>query len=131
GSPRSPAQYQTYEAKEEALASLNSGGNIPGNRRIFPYVERGDSTTPNAPKPARWVVVESPAIIDGAELRSASANPEASGSSRFQIAFSLKKNGADKFGAWTAANINEWMGVVLNDEGKSIAYIKSQISDTA
>ena len=63
-------------------------------------------------------------------MRSASANQEAAGSSRYQIAFSLKKNGADKFGSWTGANINEWMGVVLNDEVKSIAYIKSQISDT-
>ena len=37
--------------------------------------------------------------------------------------------GAEKFGAWTGANINEYMGVVLNDEVKSIAYIKSQIYD--
>src|SRR5207247_5565879 len=106
------------------------GGSSQGNRRVLPYVERGDSTTPNAPKPTRWVVVESPAIIDGAEWRSASAKQEAAGSSRYQIAFSLKKSGADKFGSWTGANINEWMGVVLNDEVKSIAYIKSQISDT-
>ncbi|HLE63119.1 MAG TPA: protein translocase subunit SecD, partial [Pyrinomonadaceae bacterium] len=38
--------------------------------------------------------------------------------------------GADKFGKWTGANINEYMGVVLNGEVKSIAYIKSQIFDT-
>src|SRR5438445_9583864 len=43
-SPPSPAQYQTYATREEALASLNSGGNIPGNRRVLLYVERGDST---------------------------------------------------------------------------------------
>ncbi len=47
----------------------------------------------------------------------------------YQIAFALKPGGAQKFGAWTGANINEYMGVVLNDEVKSIAYIKSQISD--
>jgi preprotein translocase subunit SecD len=41
----------------------------------------------------------------------------------------LNKSGADKFGAWTAANINEYIAVVLNDEVKSIAYIKSQITD--
>ncbi|MEO6391111.1 MAG: protein translocase subunit SecD, partial [Pyrinomonadaceae bacterium] len=35
-----------------------------------------------------------------------------------------------KFGAWTGANLNQYMGVVLNDEVKSIAYIKSQINDS-
>jgi preprotein translocase subunit SecD len=47
----------------------------------------------------------------------------------FEISFSLKKAGADKFGAWTGAHLNEYMGVVLNDEVRSIAYIKSQIYD--
>jgi preprotein translocase subunit SecD len=42
----------------------------------------------------------------------------------------LKPAGADKFGAWTGQNINQYMGVVLNDEVKSVAYIKSQISDS-
>jgi len=132
-SPASPAPAQTYTTKEEALASLNSGGNIPANRRVLPYNERADLTTPeanaNAPKATKWVVVESPAIIDGAELRTASAIPERAGGDKYQITFSLKKIGADKFGAWTGANINEYMGVVLNDEVKSIAFIKGQIFD--
>ena len=129
-SPPSPAPAQTYSTKEEAIASLNIGGNVPSNRRLLPYTERGDTTNPNAPKATKWAVVESPAIIDGAELRSASANQEGAGGNRYQITFSLKKNGADKFGAWTGANINEYMGVVLNDEVKSIAFIKSQIFDS-
>lgn len=132
-SPPSPQSVQTYSSKEEALASLNSGGNIPANRRVLPYAEREDLTatdpaTANAPKLKKYVVVESPAIIDGIELRTASA-VQTAGSDKYQIAFSLKKSGADKFGAWTGANINEYMGVVLNNEVKSIAYIKSQIYD--
>jgi len=132
-SPASPSPVQTFFSKEEALASLNSGGTIPANRRILPFTERADltstETNANAPKPTKWVVVESPAIIDGIELRTASAIPERAGGDKYQIAFSLKKSGADKFGAWTGANINEYMGVVLNDEVKSIAFIKSQIFD--
>src|SRR5438067_3690000 len=133
-SPASPAPHQTYATKEEAIASLNSGGNVPGNRRVLPYTERADLTaTPeasaNAARAQKWVVVESPAIIDGIDLRSAQAIPEGAGGSKYQISFSLKKNGADKFGAWTGANINEYMGVALNDEVKSIAFIKSQIFD--
>src|SRR5436190_2139931 len=133
-SPPSPAPSQTYTSREEALASLNSGGNVPANRRVLPYKERTDETTTpdqsaNAPKPQKWVIVESPAIIDGIDLRTAQAIPERAGSDKYQISFSLKKSGADKFGAWTGANVGEYMGVALNDEVKSIAYIKSQIFD--
>jgi preprotein translocase subunit SecD len=72
-------------------------------------------------------VVESPPIVNGSDLRTASA--ARSDGEDYQIQFSLNKAGAAKFGAWTGANINEYLGVVLNDEVKSIAYIKSQISD--
>lgn len=135
-SPPSPSSAQTYTTREEAVASLNSGGNTPANRRVLPYSERtelssnADQTNPNAPKATKWVVVESPAIIEGSELRNANAVQASGGGDDYQIQFSLKKTGADKFGAWTGANINEYMGVVLNDEVKSIAYIKSQIYDT-
>jgi len=132
-SPPSPQPAQTYSTKEEAIASLNSGGNVPATRRVLPYTERAETTATdqnaNAPKPTKYAVVESPAIIDGIDLRSAAAIPERAGGDKYQITFSLKKNGADKFGAWTGANINEYMGVVLNDEVKSIAFIKSQIFD--
>jgi preprotein translocase subunit SecD len=67
--------------------------------------------------------------VDGSELRNASATQAQGGSADYQIAFSFKPTGAEKFGAWTGANINQYMGVVLNDEVKSIAYIKSQIFD--
>jgi preprotein translocase subunit SecD len=132
-SPPSPSSVQTYSTKEEAIASLNSGGNIPANRRVFPYTERPGLTAqdanPNVKPPPKWVVVESPAIIDGSELRTATAAQSRAGGDEYEIDFSLKKTGADKFGAWTGANINEYMGVVLNDEVKSIAFIKGQIFD--
>src|SRR6266404_533748 len=125
---------QTYETEQEALASLNSGGNIPANRKVLPYTERADAaTTPdanaNAPKPKKWVVVESPAIIDGAELRSSNTVQARAGADEYEIAFALKPAGAAKFGAWTGANIDQYMGVDLNDEIKSIAFIKSRIDD--
>ena len=48
----------------------------------------------------------------------------------YTILFSLKPTGAEKFGEWTASHINEYMAVVFNDEVKSVAYIKSQITDS-
>lgn len=134
-SPPSPAPHTTYATEADAIASLNSAGTAPPNRRVLPYQERNDKTAdsndPNQQKPKQWVVVELPAIIDGSELRNASAIPAQGGrADDYEINFSLKKTGAEKFGAWTGAHINEYMGVVLNGEVKSIAYIRSQIFDS-
>ena len=133
-SPPSPAPHATYSSEEEAIASLNSGGKVPPNRRILLYTERaeltGQDANANAQPPKKWVVVESPAIIDGAQLRSATANQSRAGADEYEIDFSLKQIGAQKFGEWTGANINEYMGVVLDNQVKSIAFIKGQIFDT-
>ena len=132
--PPSPAPSTTYSSEEEAKASL--GGTVPTNRRVLPYkerVERTGNTTDqkNQDKPTRWVVVEAPAIIDGTQLRTATAvNSRGWRSEQYEINFSLKKDGAEKFGAWTGSHINEYMGVVLNSEVQSIAFIKSQIFDS-
>jgi preprotein translocase subunit SecD len=129
--PPSPAPATTYQTEAEAIASL--GGTVPPNRKVLPYSERMELSAekdPNQQRPKQWVVVETPAIIDGSELRNASAVPTQGGrADDYEINFSLKRSGADKFGAWTGAHINEYMGVVLNGEVKSIAYIKSQIYD--
>src|SRR5215203_5692262 len=132
--PASPSPATTYPTREAAIAALNSGGTIPPNRKVLVYRERmeprTDGTTDPA-KPVQYVVVETPAIIDGNELRNASAVQSQGGRvDDFEINFSLKKVGAEKFGAWTGAHINEYMGVVLNDNVESIAYIKSQIFDS-
>lgn len=132
--PPSPSPATTYTSEAEAINSLGSGGVVPPNRKVLPYQERIAPTTNGSQdqtqKPKQWVVVEVPAIIDGSELRNASAIPTQGGrSDDYEINFSLKKSGADKFGAWTGAHINEYMGVVLNGEVKSVAYIKSQIYD--
>jgi preprotein translocase subunit SecD len=132
-SPPSPSAVQTYNTEEEAKASL--GGNVPANRRVLPYAERNEPTVAGQPAPdqnpaaKKWVVVESPAVVDGSELRNAAATQAQGGAADYQIAFAFKPTGAEKFGTWTGANINQYMGVVLNDEVKSVAYIKSQIFD--
>ncbi|MCX7640926.1 MAG: protein translocase subunit SecD [Pyrinomonadaceae bacterium] len=122
-SPPYPSPVQTYATREEALASI--GGRETLTRKVFPYTER-DSTDG---KP-RFVVVETPAVIDGSELRDAAAVSRTGFEGDYQIIFSLKPSGAQKFGEWTERNINNYMAVRLNDEVKSIAYIKSKITDS-
>jgi preprotein translocase subunit SecD len=122
-SPSNPSPVQSYPTKDEAIASLNDNRAIPGDRRVLPYLDTDGRTA------EKWVIVESPAIVTGTDIRTASAAPDHSGPENYQVVFSLKQTGADKFGAWTRANINQYLGVVLNDEVKSVAYIRSQITD--
>jgi preprotein translocase subunit SecD len=129
-SPPNPANVQTYPTKEAALQTI--GGQETITRKVFPYADRDDTATdtPNQPnQPTSFVVVESPAIVDGSELREATAYSQG-GDRDYKIAFALKPEGAAKFGDWTAKNINNYMAVVLNGQVKSAAFIKSQISDS-
>jgi preprotein translocase subunit SecD len=129
-SDASPLPVKTYATEAEAQQTIGALGTT---RKVLPYVERPDPTAdPNNPKPTQYVVVETPSIVDGSLLRDAQAVSRGPGGTNdsYQISFSLKPAGADKFGTWTGANINQYMGVVLDDKVKSIAYIKSQITDS-
>ncbi len=125
----SPQSFDRFPTKEAAVQSL--GGAIPANRQVLPYADKPPAgTTPEAEPAKEWVIVEYPPVIDGSELRTASAVSRTGNESDYQINFALKPGGAQKFGDWTGRNINNYMGVVLNDEVKSIAFIKSQIFDS-
>ena len=125
-----PGNLQTYPTEQAALQSL--GGTVPANRKIYPYTERDTPVTPNQPAadlPKQYVVVEEPAVIDGNELRDASAVSQTGNDNDYQISFALKPNGAQRFGEWTGKNVGNFMAVVLNNEVKSAASIREQIFD--
>lgn len=125
----------TYPTEEAALQSI--GGKDTSNRKVYEYVERDDAATDaqaeqqNLPK--KWIVVEDPPIIEGSEMRGAQAVSQSGNQGDYQISFSLKPDGAKKFGDWTGKNIGNYMAVILgNDtrkEAKSVAFIQGQIFD--
>ncbi len=124
-----PSPITTYPSEDAAKQSL--GGTVPSNRLVLPFSERDDNAkTPNDPaKPKTFVVLEKPAIVDGNELRDAQPISRVANGNDYQISFSLKPGGAQKFGDWTGKNIGAYMAVVLNNEVKSAPFIKSQIFD--
>ena len=131
-SPPNPNPVQTYPTKEAALATI--GGVETPTRKVFEYTERDDGTSADDPnQPKQWIVVENPPIVTGDELRDASAVTTTGNEGDYQISFSLKPNGAAKFGEWTGKNINNYMAVILSDDqggaAKSVAFIRSQIFD--
>ena len=120
---------QTFPTEEAARASL--GGTVPQNRRILPYSEDTTTTTANqTEKPKQFIIVEYPAIVDGSELRDASAYSQTGGESDYQITFNLKPGGAQKFGEFTGRNIGKNLAIVLNGEVKSAPTIQGQIFDS-
>lgn len=121
---------QTFPTEEAARTSL--GGTVPQNRRILPYSEdaTGATNSNQAEKPKQFIVVEYPAIVDGSELRDASAYSQTGGENDYQITFNLKPGGAQKFGEFTGRNIGKNLAIVLNNEVKSAPTIQGQIFDT-
>ena len=123
--------FQTYPTEEAAKQSL--GGTVPANRRIFSYVEddRSSVTKQNPQeKPKKFIILEYPPIVDGSELRDASAISQTGSENDYKIIFNLKPAGAQKFGDWTGKNIGKYLAIVLNGEVKSAPVIRGQIFDT-
>jgi preprotein translocase subunit SecD len=56
--------------------------------------------------------------------------PFASQSNNYEVMFSLKPEGAVRLQYWTRSHIDNYMAIILNKEVRSIAYIKSEISDS-
>ena len=91
-SPPNPSPVQTYPTKEAAEASIAGAP----NRRVLVYADR-DVTPPTNPAqpelPKQFVVVETPSVVDGSELRDAAAVSRTGNDSDYQISFS-QPNGA-------------------------------------
>jgi len=128
-SPPNPSPVQIYPTQEAAAASIAGAQ----NRKVMVYADRDvtqNAALPADQQPKQYVVVETPAVVDGSELRDAAAVSRTGNDSDYQISFSFKPNGAQKFGDWTGKNVGNYMAVVLDNEVKSAAYIKSQIFDS-
>jgi protein-export membrane protein, SecD/SecF family len=117
-----------FPTKEAAVQAL--GGTIPPNRVVLPFTERDTANKQTQPNqaPDKFLILETPAIVDGSELRDAS--PSSRTGSDYNIEFHLKPAGAQAFGEWTGKSIGKYLAVVLNDEVKSAPVIKGQIFDT-
>lgn len=118
-------------------AAMQSPGFNAQEHEVLPYVEKMDDEKPapgqekaETPVPQRFMVVEKKSIVAGQDLRDARAVPDQYQSSNFQITFSLKPGGAERFGTWTGANIGKDLAIVLNGQVESAPRIQGRISDT-
>ncbi len=113
--------HPSEEAARQAL-----GGTVPPDKEILPARER--RRDPTAP-PVQYYVVEKMPVITGDDLRNAQAVPSQAGGSVYEILFSLRPSGAERFYTATSANIGKNLAIILNDEIKSAPVIRDAIRD--
>lgn len=114
----SPMPLTTYPTREAAEKEAGS------QYDVVPYEEEDGSAT-------QFLTVEREPVVTGLDLRSAEALPKGRDEGDgYQIAFTLRPEGAARFGTWTSANVGRYLAIVLNGKVRSVPYIKSQITDT-
>src|SRR5262245_42417233 len=112
---------QKYATRAEAEATLAGAT----DKEVLPYNEKrrdGNADT-------GFYVVDKVPVITGADLRNARGIQSQQGFG-YEVAFDLKPTGSEKFGTWTGNNVGNYLAVVLNDEIKSVAVVKSRIDDS-
>ncbi|HEV7373977.1 MAG TPA: hypothetical protein VGN95_04625 [Pyrinomonadaceae bacterium] len=119
-SPPVPSPVKRYPTQKEAAAAAGQ------DKDVMPYLEN-DAGSEGSTK--SFVVVERTPIVTGQDIRQAEAVPSYD-QEHYRIDFKLNPAGANRFGEWTGANVNNYLAVVLNKEVRSVAYIKSQIFDS-
>jgi len=114
----SPVPVQTYPTQADAARVAGTDNDV------LPSVEEATA--------GRFVIVERAPIITGQDVRSARAFSRTNNveGDDYNVLFRLTPDGAARFGAWTNANINKYVAVILNKHVRSVAYIRSQITDT-
>jgi preprotein translocase subunit SecD len=112
---------QKYATRAEAEATLAGAT----DKEVLPYNEkRGDGSADTG-----FYVVEKVPVITGADLRNARGVQSQQGFG-YEVSFDLKPTGSEKFGTWTGSNVGNYLAVVLNDEIKSVAVVRSRIDDS-
>jgi preprotein translocase subunit SecD len=109
-------------SSREALLQSH-GGQVPPDMEIV----SGASDRSNPGDAATsYYVVRKVATVSGSDLRSASVGLDEN--SQPAVMFSLKPDGARKFGQVTGSNVGRFLAVVLDDRVQSYARIESRIS---
>jgi preprotein translocase subunit SecD len=107
---------------DEASARQAFANNVPPDIQILPGVSEG---TAGAPPTTVYYAVRRVAAVTGRDLRN--ARPSLDENNRPAVSFSLNAEGARKFGAFTQANINRQLAIVLDGRVESAPVIQSRI----
>jgi len=114
-----PAGYPDIDAARSA-----HGGTLPPNSEVRPY-----QTPAVGGMQTQWYVLNSVPVVTGSDLRNAVPGRN-SQDGTWQAEFVLSPEAGNRFGDYTGANIGNPLAVVLDDRIRSVATIRSRISDS-
>jgi preprotein translocase subunit SecD len=108
---------------DEASAAQAFGGNVPPDIQIMPG--RVEVVTPGQPASAVYYALRRVPAVTGRDLRG--ATPQMDEYNRPAVGFNFNTEGAQKFGAFTGANIGRQLAVVLDGRVQTAPRIESRI----
>jgi preprotein translocase subunit SecD len=98
-------------------------GQVPPNMRLVAGVQAEAGETPTTV----YYLIDRVPVITGRDLRNAKPSIDQNGQPA--ISFSVKPDGARRFGAATGANIGRYLAIVLDNSVQSAPRIDGRISD--
>ncbi|MGE5360478.1 MAG: protein translocase subunit SecD [Bacteroidales bacterium] len=108
---------------KEALLQ-NTGGQVPANMKIVSGTSSREGETPSA----EYYLVRRTPVVTGSDLRN--AKPTLDENNLPAVSFSLKPEGARKFGKVTGENVGRALAIVLDNSVMSAPRIDSRITDS-
>ncbi|MBM3783771.1 MAG: protein translocase subunit SecD [Acidobacteria bacterium] len=108
-----------FPSREQALSQ--NGGVLPLGTRLV-----RERAQPGATGEQWWLVARN-AVVTGRDLRSAKPSQDEFG--KWETAFVLSQDAAQRFGRFTEANINNKLAVLLDQQAFSVATIQNKIED--
>ena len=108
-----------YASPEQAMSQ--KGGVLPLNSRLVKMAAgRGDGES-------YYLLNRSP-VVTGRDVRNARSGRDEM--QRWETDFTLTQDAGQRFGRYTAANINNRLAVVMDNQIRSVATIQNKITDT-
>ena len=104
----------------QAAARSGNGGILPVNSKLAHWLD------PSQVKD-EWYLLERTPVVTGRDLRNAQASRDTQYPGQWQVAFSLSRQAGQRFGIFTANNIQKPLAVVLDTRIQSVATIISRI----
>ncbi|MGA2327744.1 MAG: hypothetical protein ABSH05_15785 [Bryobacteraceae bacterium] len=115
-----PVKDGPFRNREEALAKY--GGTLPLASKLARAVPRPGEAAET------WYLLNRAPVITGRDLRNARPGRDEFG--KWEVDFILTRDGAQRFGRFTEANIGSRLAIMLDDQVLSAPSIQSRIEDS-
>lgn len=110
-------------SREQLLAA--TGGTVPSDAEVLPGI--APVAPGQAPGGVVYYLVKKTPVVSGRDLRNARQTLDEN--NRPAVGFSLKPDGATRFGTFTGSNIGRNLAIVLDERVYSAPVIEGRISD--